>query len=195
MVDLGRRHRLSEMKFDFPLPADKSVPVHRIVSLAIKHGNLSTGIRESFERLSDSISATNQIAGYMNGSIDAVFRIDGETPKFVVCDYKTNKLHRDGDPDPIRCYERASMQEAMLRDGYFFQAMIYSVALQRYLRQRLPGYDYDKHFGGVSYLFLRGLNGEVGTDGHQCGHYFWQPGRALIDALDDLFSETTKVNK
>jgi exodeoxyribonuclease V beta subunit len=87
------------------------------------------------------------------------------------------------------------MQETMLSDGYFFQAMIYSVALQRYLRQRLPGYDYDKHFGGVSYLFLRGLNGEIGTDGHQCGHYFWQPGRALIDALDDLFSETTKVDK
>jgi exodeoxyribonuclease V beta subunit len=195
MVDLGRGHRLSEMKFDFPLPADKSVPVHHIVRLATKHGNLPDGVREFFERLSDSIPATNQIAGYMNGSIDAVFRIDGETPKFVVCDYKTNKLHKDDDPDPIRCYERASMQETMLSDGYFFQAMIYSVALQRYLRQRLPGYDYDKHFGGVSYLFLRGLNGEIGTDGHQCGHYFWQPGRALIDALDDLFSETTKVDK
>jgi exodeoxyribonuclease V beta subunit len=195
MADLGRRDRLSEMKFDFPLPADKSVPVHRIVALAIQHGNLPAGVRESLELLSDSISATNQIAGYMNGSIDAVFRINGETPKFVVCDYKTNKLHKDDDPDPIRCYERTSMQETMLSDGYFFQAMIYSVALQRYLRQRLPGYEYDKHFGGVSYLFLRGLNGEIGTDGHQCGHYFWQPGRALIDALDDLFSETTKVDK
>ena len=77
----------------------------------------------------------------------------------------------------------------MLRDGYFIQAVIYSVALHRYLRQRLAGYDYDVHFGGVSYLFLRGLLDAPSGDGSQRGHYFWKPERVLIESLDSLFAK------
>jgi exodeoxyribonuclease V beta subunit len=163
--------------------------VHEIVGLAVKYGNLSKGVLDDFERMVDAMSGSARIAGFMNGSIDAVFRISGDQPRYIVCDYKTNKLHKEDDPNPIESYGRASMEEAMLRDGYFFQAMIYSVALQRYLRQRQPGYDFETHFGGVSYLFLRGLDGSVDANGNQRGNYFWKPPKALIDELDTLFTE------
>ena len=189
LAELGRKHRLSELRFDFPLPRNSSVGVHEIVGLAVKYGNLSKGVLDDFERMGDAMSGSARIAGYMNGSIDAVFRISGDQPRYIVCDYKTNKLHKDDDPNPIESYGRASMEEAMLRDGYFFQAMIYSVALQRYLRQRQPGYDFETHFAGVSYLFLRGLDGSVDANGNQRGNYFWKPPKALIDGLDTLFTE------
>lgn len=166
--------------------------MHQIVDLAVKHGGLPKGVLDDFERMADAISGNSRVAGFMNGSIDAVFRIAKDQPKYVVGDYKTNKLHKDNDPNPIECYGQSSMEEAMLRDGYFFQAMIYSVALQRYLRQRQPGYEFDKHFGGVSYLFLRGLDGSTDAKGHQRGHYFWMPPKALIDGLDNLFTEKAK---
>jgi exodeoxyribonuclease V beta subunit len=189
LVDLGRKHRLSELRFDFPLPRNSSVGVHEIVGLAVKYGDLPTGVLDDFERMVEAMSGSARIAGFMNGSIDAVFRISGDQPRYIVCDYKTNKLHKDDDPNPIESYGRASMEEAMLRDGYFFQAMIYSVALQRYLRQRQPGYDFDKNFAGVSYLFLRGLDGSIDASGYQRGNYFWKPSKALIDGLDTLFTE------
>lgn len=192
LAQLGRSNRLSEMRFDFALPAEGAITIRHIVALAVKHGDLPSHILDNFERLTDSTASATPVAGFMNGSIDAVFRVGAKVPKFVVCDYKTNKLHKDGDTDPIKCYDQASMEDAMLRDGYFFQAMIYSVALQRYLRHRLHDYDFETHFGGVSYLFLRGLTGESADDGSQFGHYFWQPGRTLVDALDGLFSGIQK---
>ena len=47
----------------------------------------------------------------------------------------------------------------MQRAHYPLQALLYTVALHRYLRWRLPGYDPDAHLAGVLYLFLRGMIG------------------------------------
>lgn len=189
LASLGRQNRLSEMQFDFPLPDTKAIPVAKILSLLSTHGNVNPGALAHFERLTDSVHASKVIAGFMNGSIDAVFRISRATPRFIVCDYKTNRLHNEDDPSPASSYEPEALQEAMLRDGYFIQATIYSVALHRYLRQRLQGYDYDVHFGGVSYLFLRGLLEAPAEDGRQRGHFFWKPDRTLIESLDSLFAK------
>lgn len=48
----------------------------------------------------------------------------------------------------------------MLHSHYDWQYLIYTLALHRYLKNVLPRYDYDRNFGGVFYLFLRGMNGE-----------------------------------
>ena len=189
LATLGRQNRLSEMNFDFPLPANSAIAIDHIVQLAIQHGNLSPSIKDSFEQLGKAVSDTTTIAGYMNGSIDAVFRISDTSDRFIVCDYKSNKLHADSDLQPMLRYDQQSMEQAMLKDGYFFQAMIYSVALHRYLKLRLTNYDFDTHFGGVAYLFLRGLNGDIATDGGQYGYYSWNPSRQLVEALDELFTE------
>ena len=77
------------------------------------------------------------LRGYLTGSIDAVLRIDG--PRYVVVDYKTNKLFA-GAVDAAQ-FDQAAMAAEMLRQHYPLQALLYSVALHRYLRWRQPGYD------------------------------------------------------
>jgi exodeoxyribonuclease V beta subunit len=72
---------------------------------------------------------------------------------FWLVDYKSNWL--GGEPT---AYRRERLDEAMAREAYLLQYLIYTVALHRYLRLRLPDYNYQRHFGGVFYLFLRGMD-------------------------------------
>jgi exodeoxyribonuclease V beta subunit len=95
------------------------------------------------------------LRGYLSGSIDAVLRLAG--PSYVVVDYKTNRLAR-GDLTALH-YTREAMAAEMLRAHYPLQALLYAVALHRFLRWRQPGYDPDVHLGGVQYLFVRGMVG------------------------------------
>ncbi len=71
---------------------------------------------------------------------------------------------------------------------YDLQYQLYSLALHRYLRHRLADYDYDRHFGGVIYLFLRGMDGQEGGQ----GIFTTRPVRPLIDGLDQLFAGETQ---
>lgn len=189
LSELGHRHRLSEMKFDFPLPSDEGVALKQLVNIMVTDPNISDTARRYFEKLGDSAGAETQIAGFMNGSIDAVFRIQTDQDRFIVCDYKTNRLHYDSDVHPLARYDSASMERSMLDSGYFFQALIYSLALHRYLKQRVASYDYDTHFGGVAYLFLRGLDGSVDDTGALRGYYRWMPNKQTILQLDAIFTE------
>ncbi|MGH8534410.1 MAG: hypothetical protein ACREV1_17265, partial [Gammaproteobacteria bacterium] len=68
--------------------------------------------------------------------------------------------------------------------GYPLQYLLYTVAMHRYLRHRLTSYDYDRHFGGVYYLFLRGMDARRGAD---YGIFNRRPERALVEALDRYF--------
>ena len=76
----------------------------------------------------------------------------------------------------------------MQRAHYALQALLYTVALHRYLRWRLPGYDPDRHLAGVLYLFLRGMAGPTRrvVDGEPCGVFAWRPPAALVEALSDV---------
>ena len=81
------------------------------------------------------------------------------TPRYLVVDYKTNWL---GAARPLtvgRLHARARWPAAMREAHYPLQALLYSVALHRFLRWRQPGYDPGTHLGGVLYLFLRGMCG------------------------------------
>ena len=113
------------------------------------------------------------IRGYMKGFIDLVFESDG---RFYLLDYKSNWL--GATPD---AYHQEAMNAAMARDAYYFQYLIYSVALHRYLRRRLPDYAYEHHFGGVFYLFLRGMDPSLNP---ALGVYSDRPTVGLIQALD-----------
>jgi exodeoxyribonuclease V beta subunit len=68
----------------------------------------------------------------------------------------------------------------MERGHYGLQALLYTVALHRYLRWRLPGYDPARNLAGTYYLFLRGMTGEPG------GVFAWHPAPALVEALSDV---------
>jgi exodeoxyribonuclease V beta subunit len=78
----------------------------------------------------------------------------------------------------------------MVKDGYILQALVYSVALHRYLRWRQPGYDPNIHLGGAAYLYIRGMTGHSTDEPtpRPYGVYHWRPATALVLALDALFA-------
>ena len=107
----------------------------------------------------------------------------------MVVDYKSNWLG-DGDGSLTSAdYERARLVEAMLHSDYPLQALLYSVVLHRFLRWRQPGYDPDRHLGGVLYLFVRGMCGRGhpgASTATRAGVFDWQPPASLIVAMSDL---------
>ncbi|HID5149173.1 TPA: exodeoxyribonuclease V subunit beta [Klebsiella pneumoniae] len=121
-----------------------------------------------------------QVHGMLKGFIDLVFRHEG---RYYLLDYKSNWLGEDRE-----AYTRPAMEQAMRAHRYDLQYQLYSLALHRYLRHRLADYDYDRHFGGVIYLFLRGMDGQEGGQ----GIFTTRPVRPLIDGLDQLFAGETQ---
>lgn len=113
--------------------------------------------------------------GMLKGFIDLVFEHDG---RFYVLDYKSNALG-EGDED----YRDDVMAAGILAHRYDLQYLLYTLALHRLLKARLPDYDYDRHMGGAVYLFLRGCH----ADSH--GVFRDRPSRETMMALDDLFSD------
>jgi len=85
------------------------------------------------------------------------------------------------------------VQNEMEAAHYPLQALLYSVALHRYLRWRLPGYEPERHLGGVLYLFVRGMSavGPARVDGWPCGVWSWQAPAHLVESLSDLFDHGT----
>ena len=85
-------------------------------------------------------------------------------------------------------YRPEVLPDAMMAAHYPLQALLYDVALHRYLRWRLPGYDPHAHLGGVLYLFLRGMAGpDTPTQGSiPCGVFCWKPPAQLVIDLSDL---------
>lgn len=135
------------------------------------------------------------LAGHLTGSIDLVARIHGADgqPRFVVVDYKTNRLHPRGLVPEHLDYAPPAMVRAMVEHHYPLQALLYSVAVHRYLRWRLPGYDPALHLGGAAYLFVRGLAGPAvpTVDGAPNGVALWPVPAPLVVAASDLLAGET----
>ena len=117
--------------------------------------------------------------GYVTGSIDLVARVGD---RFAVVDYKTNWLGGPGEELTAWHYRPDALAAEMLRGHYGLQALLYTVALHRYLRWRLAGYDPDRHLAGVLYLFVRGMTGPQSP----AGVFAWQPSGELVTALSDV---------
>ena len=115
-----------------------------------------------------------QIQGMVRGSIDLVFRHHG---KYYLVDYKSNFLGSS-----LTDYNQEALKKEMLHSHYDWQYLIYTLALHRYLQSVVPHYDYARDFGGVFYLFLRGMNGEP-----QSGVFYDRPSVELITELDGVF--------
>ncbi|WP_040866523.1 UvrD-helicase domain-containing protein [Nocardia exalbida] len=188
LADIAPRDRLSELEFELPLAGGDRVGAG---SATLRHiaGLLREHLPADDDMLpyADLAAALEDIPlrGYLTGSIDAVLRVaSGAQPRFVVVDYKTNRL---GTGDlTVAHYTRDRMAAEMLRSHYPLQALLYSVALHRYLRWRLPGYDPARHLGGVRYLFVRGMIGPETPAG--CGVFDWHPPAALVVALSALLA-------
>jgi exodeoxyribonuclease V beta subunit len=75
----------------------------------------------------------------------------------------------------------------MRRELYGLQYTTYTLALHRYLKLRIPDYDYERHMGGAYYLFLRGMRAEHGS---RYGVFFDRPPHALISEMDARIGRT-----
>ena len=168
---VSRQRRLNEIEFYYPI-ADLS---HTGLRAILLDSGFAPEIRERIETLEFAPAR-----GYMKGYIDLVFESGG---RYYLADYKSNWLG-----PTLADYGAAEVCRAMARESYYLQYLIYSVALHRYLDARVTGYDYERHFGGVRYLFLRGMTPAQGTGS---GVYADRPAAGLIDALDRYLVQVT----
>ena len=123
-----------------------------------------------------------RMEGLMNGFIDLIFR---RGDRYYILDWKTNYLG-----GTIGDYGVGGLRTAMEENNYHLQYHIYTVALLRYLELRLPDFDYAKNFGGVIYLFLRGIR-----QGSETGIFHTRPEENLVRRMDELFrSRSEKVS-
>ncbi|CBJ82817.1 exonuclease V, beta chain with recC and recD: 5' and 3' nuclease, ATPase, recombinase, helicase [Xenorhabdus bovienii str. Jollieti] len=165
LANVPRHQQQSEMQFY--LPVDKLLHSHALSALTRRYDPLSAQCAPlSF----------HQVKGMLKGFIDLVFCWQG---KFYVVDYKSNWLGESS-----QSYTQEAMAKAMIEHRYDLQYQLYTLALHRYLRHRLVNYDYQQHFGGVIYLFLRGI--DKANPGH--GVYRYLPSIEFVDELDRLFS-------
>lgn len=115
------------------------------------------------------------LCGFLRGYVDLVFEHDG---RYFLVDYKSNKL--GADPN---AYGDNGMWAEMVRHHYPLQYLVYAVALHRHLKLRLGGYDPARHFGGVYYLFVRGMQ-----PGRDAGVFRDPLAPADLERLDALFA-------
>lgn len=132
--------RLVEMEFLLPIEVLSAPALNRVIQrhdpLSAKAGNLGF----------------QTVQGMLKGFIDLVFEHQG---KYYVLDWKSNHLG-----DDVTHYHGEALKSAMADHRYDLQYQIYALALHRFLRSRLANYQYEQHFGGVYYLFLRGMDGQ-----------------------------------
>ncbi len=192
LADIDTTDRLAELEFDLPLASGAgpiaSADIGRVLLATL---DAADAMRPYAAKLAAG-RFTVDLAGFLQGSIDAVLRVPaaGGGYRYLVVDYKTNRLHARGAADPLASYHPDLLVPAMEHSDYPLQALLYSVALHRYLRWRLPGYEPSKHLGGIAYLFVRGMVG-AGTpthDGVPYGVFSWRPPAAAVLALEELFA-------
>jgi exodeoxyribonuclease V beta subunit len=182
LAAIGAADRLAELDFELPLAGgDDAVPHATLADIAALLRRYDLGPLAGYPDLMAGL-APQALRGFLTGSIDAVLRLPG--PVFAVVDYKTNRL--GAEPLSTWHYRPAAMAEEMQRAHYVLQALLYCVALHRYLRWRLPGYDPDRHIGPVLYLFVRGMAGAATPAG--AGVFSWTPPPGLVPELSDLLA-------
>ena len=167
LADLPSARRLVELEFH--------LPSHRLDADALNAALAELGV--AMPRLSFAT-----LRGFLKGFIDLVFEHEG---RFFVLDWKSNHLG-----DTPAHYGHAAMADAMRDQGYHLQYLLYLVALDRYLRRRIAGYDPERHLGGAVYLFVRGVRPDWRqADGTPAGVFFHRPAAGAIARLSALFDE------
>jgi len=192
LAELGAGRRLTELGFELPL-GDGTGRLGRVADLAslfarpdlVPPDDPLAGYGKA---LGASPAALTQLHGFLTGSVDNIVElpaVDGAPPRVFLIDYKTNRLGSP-DADPVSAYTKPAMAAAMIDANYPLQALLYAVALRRYLAWRRPGVDFDTQWAGVGYLFVRGMAGPSTplSGGMPCGVFGWRPSVALVEAAD-----------
>jgi exodeoxyribonuclease V beta subunit len=169
LSNVSKDKRLDELEFYYPL---NLIQPRDIQTLFQQHAqSMQVPLNPMFNHFEFL-----PVEGLLKGYIDMVFEFEG---KFYIVDYKTHFLGTQPSE-----YQFEQLNDVVQRERYLLQYHIYSVALHRYLSLRLPHYCYEQHFGGVYYLFVRGMRPEWGN---QTGIFYDMPSEDLVVALSTLF--------
>ncbi|VFP81196.1 RecBCD enzyme subunit RecB [Buchnera aphidicola (Cinara kochiana kochiana)] len=161
---IKKNEHLKEVKFTIPIK--KYIDINQL-NIIIKN----------FDSLSQKCKNINleNISGVLTGIIDLIFIWEN---KYYIIDYKSNWLGSNYDD-----YNINNLQIEIIKHRYDIQYQIYSLAIHRYLSKKIKNYNYNLHFGGVFYLFIRALNKKNNN-----GIFFIKPSYLLIYHLDNLLN-------
>ncbi len=167
--DLSETQKMVELEFYYPI---KKLTAERL-GKAFKAGHLNSRYDKDIPAKIGNLTF-RPVEGFMHGFIDLVFQSGG---RYYILDWKTNHLGAS-----YRNYTADNLSKSMVDSLYILQYYIYSVALHQYLKSRIPGYHYKTHFGGVFYLFVRGVHREMKGN----GVFFDCPPEEIITELCDM---------
>ena len=168
LSDIDRSKRITELEFNFITQRFK------IDALAALQNYLPEGFLIAHKQNED-------IEGLLHGFIDLFFEHKG---KYYILDWKSNFLG-----DRVTHYSPPLLAQAMSESNYHLQYIIYSLAAKKFLELKIKNFDYATQFGGVLYIFLRGVR-----QGKNTGIFSYKPSPALMAQLDALFSEKKSAN-
>jgi len=177
---LSTNRTIRESEFYFPMNSGNSKGLAKLLTdhrNSNSQNNLSQGKSMMAEPEPVNLPSYKKLFGMMHGFIDLVFEHQG---KYYVCDYKSNHLG-----DSFDDYNEQAIKMSMEANYYDLQYLIYSLALHRYLKMNLPNYQPSLHFGGIYYLYLRGMTPR--TEHLGAGVYHRKISEAELNALDQLF--------
>ena len=189
---ITKPQRLDEMEFYLPL---ERLDIKDLQQILYQYLPTDSSVdSRTWQSIREAVSSLyfEEVQGYLKGFIDLIFEHEG---KYYLADYKSNSLVD---------YGQEAIFDAMAHSHYYLQYLFYSVALHRYLKQRVHDYSWETHIGGAYYLFIRGMNesvenpqsrhsrdveGRGKTEQKWGGVFYDKPDLRLIEALDKLFTQ------
>lgn len=172
LTGLDRSNRLTELEFDLKLCP---FAVSELQELAPADAPFKVSLTDE-----DGMGSRQELEGIMNGLMDLFFEHDG---RYYILDWKSNYLG-----DRVEDYSAAQVALAMAENNYHLQYHLYTLAALRYLRSRITNFDFEHQFGGVVYLFVRGVRRDRSE-----GIFFTRPDLKVIEAMDELFGKVEVV--
>ena len=176
--EVDPRRRLIEWQFHLPLGGFR--PDRLVEIFAPEHPDYALRLSQL------GPEEAPELRGFLTGFVDLAFEHGG---RWYLADWKSNHLGNS-----VADYGRPRLDAVMADHHYLLQSHLYTVALDRYLAHRQPGYSYDEHFGGVVYVFLRGLEATTnGADPATTGWWIHRPAVDRLRALDALLGDAPGV--
>lgn len=160
---------IPELEFFFPL---KYITSDRLNNCLRTWGTIHKST--DMQRISSYLKF-QPVKGMVRGFMDMVLEHGG---KFYLLDWKSNHLGYR-----VEDYNQEAMKKEMERHLYPLQFLLYTVALNKYFSLRIKGYNYPTHFGGVLYVFLRGVSSE---HGERFGFFRDMPPVKMIDEMTEI---------
>ena len=164
LARLSAQDQLKETEFYFPMQGGTASALAQI-------------LQQHRQGSSVNLPVEGRLKGMMHGFIDLIYCHQG---RYYLVDYKSTYLG-----ETFADYHPDALEHNLRQNFYDLQALIYTLALHRYLRWRLPDYQPQQHLGGVEYLYLRGMHPEQTS-----GIYHRPVDHQALSALDALFAPT-----